>query len=61
MFMNLCDIYSDRTLFCDGWEFFKAPFGADYSEDFDFKAVDIPHDWLIYNTNDLYETSRRGC
>ena len=27
------------------------------TENFAFKPVDIPHDWLIYNTNDLYETS----
>ena len=49
--------YSNRALFCDGWDFFKAPFGAEYSASFDFKPVDLPHDWLIYNTNDLYETS----
>ncbi len=23
--------------------------------------MDIPHDWLIYNTNDLYETSTGWC
>ena len=55
--MNFCDTYSYRKLFCDGWEFFKAPFGSEYSESFDFKQVDIPHDWLIYDTNNLYETS----
>lgn len=55
--MNFCDTYSNRTLFCDNWEFFKAPFGSDYSESFDFKQVDVPHDWLIYDTNNLYETS----
>ena len=48
---------SDRKLFCNDWEFYKAAFGSDYSEDFAFKPVDIPHDWLIYDTNDLYETS----
>ncbi|MGN0553864.1 MAG: glycoside hydrolase family 2 TIM barrel-domain containing protein [Oscillospiraceae bacterium] len=55
--MNLCETYTNRTLFCNGWEFCKAAFGSDYSDSFDFKAVDLPHDWLIYNTNDLYETS----
>lgn len=55
--MDICETHSDRKLFCNDWEFYKAAFGSDYSEDFAFKPVDIPHDWLIYNTNDLYETS----
>ena len=55
--MSFCDTYSNRTLFCDGWEFYKAPFGADYSDSLGFAKVDIPHDWLIGNTNDLYATS----
>lgn len=55
--MDICETYSDRKLFCNDWEFYKAAFGSDYSEDFAFKPVDIPHDWLIYDTNDLYETS----
>ena len=54
--MDICETHSDRKLFCNDWEFYKAAFGSDYSEDFAFKPVDIPHDWLIYNTNDLYET-----
>ena len=49
--------YTHRALFCSGWEFFKAPFGSEYSDGFDFTPVDLPHDWLIYNTNNLYETS----
>lgn len=49
--------YTDRALFCSGWDFFKAPFGSEYSDGFDFTPVDLPHDWLIYNTNNLYETS----
>ncbi len=49
--------YSNRTLFCDGWDFYKAPFGSEYSGSFDFKPVDLPHDWLIYDANNLYETS----
>lgn len=47
-----------RILFCDGWEFSKQKIGTDYSDSFDWEKVDIPHDWLIHNTNDLYETSR---
>ena len=49
--MNFCDTYNNRRLFCSGWEFYKAPFGSEYSDGFDFRAVDLPHDWLIYNTN----------
>ena len=48
-----------ESFFCNDWEFYKAVFGSDYSEDFAFKPVDIPHDWLIYDTNDLYETFYR--
>lgn len=55
--MEFCETYSNRKLFCSGWEFYKAKLGEDYSESFPFKAVDIPHDWLIYNVNDLYENS----
>lgn len=48
---------SRKTLFCDNWEFSKQPFGTEYSESFDWKSVDIPHDYLIGNTKNLYETS----
>ena len=48
---------SSKKLFCDGWEFSKQSFGTEYSDDFDWKKVDIPHDWLIYDTKNLYETS----
>lgn len=48
---------SVKKLLCDKWEFSKTPFGTEYSEGLDWKAVDIPHDWLIYDTEDLYETS----
>lgn len=55
--MDFCDTYSNRTLFCEDWEFCKTPFGSDYSESLCFKPIDVPHDWLIYDTNNLYETS----
>ena len=35
--MDICETYSDRKLFCNDWEFYKAAFGSDYSEDFAFK------------------------
>lgn len=45
-------------LFCLGWEFAKLPINSDISaaQSADFVPVDIPHDFLIYNTKDLYET-----
>lgn len=50
-------VMSEKRLFCDNWEFAKTPLGTEYSEDLGFEPVDIPHDWLIYDTNNLYETS----
>lgn len=47
----------NTDLICDGWEFSLQPIGTEYSEGFEWKPVDIPHDWLIYDTNDLYKTS----
>ena len=47
----------DTVLFCDGWEFSLQPIGTEYSGDFEFEPVDIPHDWLIEDTLDLYKTS----
>ncbi len=47
---------SEKRLFCDNWEFAKVPLNTAYSEDLAFEPVDLPHDWLIYNTRDLYET-----
>ncbi|MBR1864440.1 MAG: DUF4982 domain-containing protein [Ruminococcus sp.] len=46
-----------KLLFCDKWEFSKCPLGTDYENAEDWQPVDLPHDWLIYNTNDLYENS----
>lgn len=47
-----------KKLFNDGWLFAKTPAGSGDNEwNWDFKPVHIPHDWLIYNTADLYETS----
>lgn len=48
-------------LFNDGWSFLKTPFGTELSDiverEKEFRAVDIPHDWLIYDVNNLYEDS----
>lgn len=48
---------SKMTLLCDGWEFCKCPLGTEYSDNLGWTRVDIPHDWLIYDTKNLYETS----
>ncbi|WP_110934437.1 glycoside hydrolase family 2 TIM barrel-domain containing protein [Paenibacillus bouchesdurhonensis] len=46
-----------KTLFNDGWEFAKSGLGTMDYAGLAFEPVDIPHDWLIYNTLDLYENS----
>lgn len=51
----------ETRLFNDGWRFSKQPVGTTWEEIPDkeqaFAPVDLPHDWLIYNTADLYENS----
>ena len=47
----------ETVLFCDGWEFSLQPIDTGYSEDFTWQKVDIPHDWLIEDSKDLYKTS----
>lgn len=50
---------SNKQLFNFGWEFCKKPLGTSLPavlKDNDFSPVELPHDWLIYNTGDLYET-----
>ncbi|MDQ6419561.1 glycoside hydrolase family 2 TIM barrel-domain containing protein [Paenibacillus sp. LHD-117] len=46
-----------KTLFNDGWEFAKSGLDAADCEGLSFEPVDLPHDWLIYNTLALYENS----
>ena len=46
-----------KILFNDGWEFAKSGLEVADSSLLTFNSVDIPHDWLIYNTLDLYENS----
>ena len=54
-----------RRLFCDKWEFALCPIGTVYEDAKDWQPVDLPHDWLIYDTKDLYKNStgwyRRTC
>lgn len=44
-------------LFNEGWEFMKVKPGQGNMPSGEWEKVDIPHDWLIYNSNDLYEDS----
>ncbi|MGB4659416.1 MAG: glycoside hydrolase family 2 TIM barrel-domain containing protein [Mobilitalea sp.] len=50
-----------RRLFNDNWEFTKQVVATELpvvnGENIIWSAVDLPHDWLIYNTEDLYEDS----
>ena len=57
-----------KELFNDGWQFSKIHIeSADQKinlndiqsslKSISFSPVEIPHDWLIYNTKDLYENS----
>ncbi|MDN4525074.1 glycoside hydrolase family 2 TIM barrel-domain containing protein [Fictibacillus fluitans] len=46
-----------KTLFNDGWKFAKSRLDAESAEGLVFEPVDLPHDWLIYNTLNLYENS----
>ncbi len=43
-----------KELFNMGWHFCKT---APEAEPTEFSPVQLPHDWLIYNTGDLYESS----
>lgn len=48
-----------KYLFNDGFRFLRTPLETTYQQASgcleEFKNVDIPHDWLIYDSNKLYE------
>ncbi|WP_028608568.1 glycoside hydrolase family 2 TIM barrel-domain containing protein [Paenibacillus harenae] len=44
-----------KKLFNDGWEFAKSGPDAADQVGLRFEPVDLPHDWLIYQTTALYE------
>lgn len=48
-----------KNLFNDGWEFALAENNSTLADSahLDYKPVDIPHDWLIYDTDDLYRSN----
>lgn len=49
---------TEKRLWNDGWEFLEKPLGTPAAEVLQekegWKAVDLPHDWLIYDAGDLY-------
>lgn len=51
----------NRYLFNDNWSFLKMEPGMELPDirgrEDQFVPVDLPHDWLIYNTHNLYENS----
>ena len=52
---------SKKMLLNDNWLFTKmplyTPFENMYKEDINWQPVSLPHDWLIFDTNHLYESS----
>lgn len=48
---------NEKILFNDGWQFAKTDLNTVSSEGLLFEPVALPHDWLIYDTNNLYENS----
>ncbi|WP_366290691.1 glycoside hydrolase family 2 TIM barrel-domain containing protein [Paenibacillus sp. AN1007] len=48
---------NEKRLFNDGWQFAKSGLGVTEPGDLSFEPVELPHDWLVYNTLDLYENS----
>ncbi len=52
---------TDMILFNNNWSFLKTPLGTELPDiqtrKGEFQPVDLPHDWLIYDTHNLYENS----
>ena len=50
-----------KKIFNDGWKFWESEYGTSLEdairEKDNFKSVEIPHDYLIYDTNGLYRDS----
>ena len=47
-----------KQLFNTGWLFRKAPVGSSFEtlvDSEDWQSVDLPHDWMIYDAENLYE------
>lgn len=52
---------SNMELWTDGWSFLKTPLNTTWDEMMarkkEFQPVELPHDWLIYDAENLYEDS----
>ncbi|WP_066195928.1 glycoside hydrolase family 2 TIM barrel-domain containing protein [Gracilibacillus timonensis] len=48
---------NQKQLFNDQWYFAKSDLGVVSDKELVYQPVDIPHDWQIYNTTNLYENS----
>lgn len=48
---------NQKKLFTDGWQFAKSELDVTEPAGLTFEPVELPHDWLIYNTLELYEDS----
>ena len=52
---------NSRTLWNDNWYFAKTELGVNWEDrqiwEAKMQPVDLPHDWLIYDTKNLYEDS----
>ena len=50
-----------KTLWNDNWQFVKCPVDTTFEQAMeqkqDMKDISIPHDWLIYDSYNLYEDS----
>lgn len=46
-----------KILFNDHWQFAKTDIEVEQVDKKLYEPVELPHDWLIYNTNKLYEDS----
>ncbi|NLJ16108.1 MAG: hypothetical protein GX346_03150, partial [Clostridiales bacterium] len=51
---------TNRMLFNDDWQFIKTDINARLKDVLNIRTkwydIEIPHDWLINDTNNLYET-----
>src|SRR5690625_3148027 len=59
MYYRLKEIFimNKKTLYNDNWEFAKSDLKVTDHLSLTFNPVDIPHDWQIYNTLELYKNS----
>lgn len=48
---------NQKRLFNDGWQFVKSKLDVTEPAGLVYEPVELPHDWLIYNTLELYEDS----